>query len=69
MLILRFDEFGFRVENHNDLSKECFLADDIYEDPQHRYYLFNHYHYIIYIYTIYYRKIASIFNFMSCFCK
>lgn len=43
MLILRFDEFGFRVENHNDLSKECILADDIYEDPQHRYYLLNHY--------------------------
>lgn len=39
ILIFRFDEFGFRIENHNEFSKEYSLADDVYEDPQHRYLL------------------------------
>lgn len=37
LLIFRFDEFGFRIENQSDFSKDCILVDDIYEDPQYRY--------------------------------
>lgn len=35
----RFDEFGFRVENISDLSRDCILTDDVFEDPQHRYFI------------------------------
>lgn len=35
--IFRFDEFGFRIENQSDFSKDCVLVDDIYEDAQYRY--------------------------------
>ncbi|XP_025418644.1 small G protein signaling modulator 3 homolog [Sipha flava] len=31
-----FDEFGFRLENYGDNSKECIIDDDFYENPQHR---------------------------------
>lgn len=48
LLIFRFDEFGFRIENQNDFSKDCVLVDDIYEDPQYRYlctkYIYSYYH-------------------------
>lgn len=37
IITFRFDEFGFRIENISDFSRECMLTEDVYEDPQHRY--------------------------------